>query len=357
MAKTLVSDVLVPSIFEDYVIERSVINTSFGQSDIIEVGPQYDALISDGGKIVSMPAWKQGTVSLAARQLISDSGSFSVNSINTSTDVARIHNDGNAWSVTLLAALLAGDDPMMAIADFVATYWTEIDQSIVIASVKGIIGALDAVTGDPNLLAIHSESIAAQTSATKLNGSTFVDAVQKLGDANRDLVAISMHSATEAALKKQDLIDYLPDSEGKPTIAVFQGRRVIITDQMPTRAGSTDGVVYTSVLYGPGVFGFGNQRLNEPLSGGFGTKGVELSRVSLAHDDVLINRRRWIKHPRGFQWNDTTGGATADGGATDAQLATAARWTPIWVTGYDGAATPPVYVYKNIRFVGITHNN
>ena len=34
-----------------------------------------------------------------------------------------------------------------------------------------------------NLLAIHSESVAGTTAATRLNGATFVDACAKLGDA------------------------------------------------------------------------------------------------------------------------------------------------------------------------------
>lgn len=46
-----------------------------------------------------------------------------------------------------------------------------------------------------------------------------------------------MHSATEAALKL-DLIDFLPDSEGKPSLATFQGRRVVVDDSLPTRAAA-----------------------------------------------------------------------------------------------------------------------
>ena len=50
-----------------------------------------------------------------------------------------------------------------------------------------------------------------------------------------------MHSATEAALRKLDLIDFMPDSEGKAMMRTFQGRRVVVDDKLPTRAGTTDG--------------------------------------------------------------------------------------------------------------------
>jgi hypothetical protein len=84
-----------------------------------------------------------------------------------------------------------------------------------------------------------------------LNGATFVDATQRLGDRGDRLVAVAMHSATEAALRKLDLIDFIPDSQGEAQIRTFQGRRVIVDDGCPSRAGTTDGLVYTTYLFGP----------------------------------------------------------------------------------------------------------
>jgi hypothetical protein len=66
-----------------------------------------------------------------------------------------------------------------------------------------------------------------------------------------------MHSATEAALRKLDLIDFIPDSQGETQIKTFQGRRVIVDDGCPSRAGTTDGLVYTTYLFGSGAFGMG----------------------------------------------------------------------------------------------------
>src|SRR5260370_12418775 len=111
-----------------------------------------------------------------------------------------------------------------------------------------------------NLLAIHSESVAATTTATKLNGATFVDACAKLGDRADRLTAVAMHSATEAALRKLDLIDFIPDSEGKAMLRTFQGRGVVGDDNLPTRAGTTDGPGYTTFLLGPRAFSQGSSK-------------------------------------------------------------------------------------------------
>ena len=336
MAKTAVIDIIIPTEFERYAIERTAELSAFGQCGIVEHAPEFDALAAGGGREVKMPFWKDLS---ATRQLLSDSGSLSVNKITSDQDIARIQNDAQVWSVNHLAKVISGDDPMQAIVDLVAAYWARIDEGLIVSSLKGLFAA---ATMSGNLLGIHSESVAGTSASTKLTGSTFVDACLKLGDRADRLTAVAMHSATEAALRKLDLIDFIPDSEGKAQIRTFQGRRVIVDDNLPTRAGTTDGTVYTTFLFGPGAFARGAAPLDsEPLQGGFGTEGVEFARVALDSDTVLINRRRYILHPRGVKF---TSASVAGDSPTNAELETAANWVR-------------VFENKNVRIVAVTHNN
>jgi hypothetical protein len=336
MAKTAVADIIIPTEFEKYAIERTAELAAFGQCGIVETAMEFDEIASEGGREVKMPYWKDLT---ATRQLLSDSASLTVNKITSDQDIARIHNDAQVWSVNHLAKVISGDDPMQAIIDLVAGYWARTDEGLIVSSLKGMFAAA-SMSG--NLLAIHSESIAGQTAATRLNGSTFVDACAKLGDRADRLTAVAMHSATEAALRKLDLIDFIPDSEGKAMLRTFQGRRVVVDDNLPTRAGSTDGTVYTTYLFGQGAFAKGSAKLDSaPLQGGFGTEGVELARVPLDSDTVLINRRRYVLHPRGVKFNSAS---VAGDSPTNAELETASNWTR-------------VYENKNVRIVAVTHNN
>ena len=335
MAKTAVADIIIPTEFEKYAIERTAELSRFGESGIVEMAPEFDELAAGGGREVKMPFWKDLT---ATRQLLSDSASLTVNKITTDQDIARIHNDAQVWSVNHLSKVISGDDPMQAIVDLVAGYWARTDEGLIISALKGVFAAASM---SANLLAIHSESIAAQTSATRLNGSTFVDACAKLGDAADRLTAVAMHSGTEAALRKLDLIDFIPDSEGKAMLRTFQGRRVVVDDTLPTRAGSTDGTVYTTYLFGQGAFAKGVAPLDgAALQGGFGTEGVEMARVPLDSDTVLINRRRYICHPRGVKF---TSASVAADSPTNAELETGSNWTRVWEA-------------KNVRLVAITHN-
>jgi hypothetical protein len=336
MAKTAVADIIIPTEFEKYAIERTAELSAFGQCGIVEHDPAFDELAAGGGRTVEMPFWKDLT---ATRQLLSDSASLTVNKITADKDIARIHNDAQAWSVNHLAKVISGDDPMGAIIDLVAAYWARIDEGLIVSCLKGLFAA---ATMAGNKLTIASESIAGQSATTRLNGSTFVDATAKLGDRADRLIAVGMHSATEAALRKLDLIDFVPDSEGKAQIRTFQGRRVVVDDNLPTRAGSTDGTVYTTYLFGPGAFAKGAAPLDgTPLQGGHGTEGVELARVPLDSDTVLINRRRYLLHPRGVKFNSASVAADSP---TNAELETASNWTR-------------VFENKNVRIVAVEHNN
>ena len=336
MAKTSLVDIIVPTTFEKYAIERTAQLSAFGQCGIVEHSPEFDVLAAGGGREINMPFWKDLT---ATRQLLSDSAPLTVNKITSSQDVARIQNDAQVWSVNHLAEVISGDDPMGAIIDLVAGYWARTDQGLIISSLKGMFAA---ATMAGNLLSIASETIAGQSSSTRLNGATFIDACLKLGDRADQLTAVAMHSATEAALRKLDLIDFIPDSEGKAALRTFQGRRVVVDDTLPTRAGNTDGVVYTTFLFGPGAFAKGAASLDqEPVQGGIGTKGVELARAPLDSDSILINRRRYILHPRGVKFTSTS---VAGDSPTNAELETGANWTRVWEN-------------KNVRVVAVVHNN
>lgn len=338
MAKTSIEDVFVPEVWEQYFIERTAELNKFGMSGIIGQDPQFNAIAAGPGTTANMPFW---TDISGARQIISDTGAFTPKKITSSKDVCRIQNDGDSWSTTLLADLLAGSSGMDAIVQLVGEYWARIDEAMLVATINGVLAALDLEAGDPNLLKIASESIGGTDSTSILNGITFIDAKQKLGDQKDRLTAVAMHSAVEADLMKQDLIDFIPDSEGKSTLPTFQGLRVVVDDSLPSRAGVTTGTVYTTVLFGQGAIAQGNAPLTKPVEGGFGTEGVERTRVPLNHDSIMINRRRYILHPRGIRWNEAN--CDADGGPTDLELADKDNWTR-------------VYESKNVRLVGVVHN-
>lgn len=345
-AKTILSDVIVPSVFLPYMVERTAVKSELIQSGIVVRTPEFDRLVSEAGgvnagAIITMPFW---TDISAASAILSDSTGLETQKLDGSkSDKAVKHGRGTAYSINQLVGLLADtDDPMAVLADLIGAYWAREDQTLLLATLKGVFAALDAESGDPNLLKIGAESIAAQSDATKLTGETFVDALQKLGDAKDKLTGVIMHSATEAALMKRDLIDFVPDSESKAQIRIFMGRRVIVDDTMPTRAGTTDGTVYTTYLFGEGAIAYGEKDLSsEPVPGGFGSYGMELARTANVGDSKVFFRRIHMMHPRGIAYGAASQASTFP---TNTELETTANWTRKFES-------------KNIRIARVDHNN
>ncbi|WP_303726047.1 major capsid protein [Anaerovibrio lipolyticus] len=165
--------------------------------------------------------------------------------------------------------------------------------------------------------------------AAKISASGFIDALQLLGDAQGDLTAVAMHSATKAYLKKQNLITTERDSTDVE-FDVYQGRRVIVDDGCPVSEG-----VYTTYLFGQGAVAFG-----EGSPEGFVQTETDRDKKYGSGIDYLINRHTFILHPRGIKWTDTV--RTNVESPSRAELANAKNWQR-------------VYESKQIRLVAFKH--
>jgi hypothetical protein len=263
-----------------------------------------------------MPYWTDLT---GSDEVLSDQAALTPDKIGTGQDVAVILRRGKAWGANDLAANLAGDDPMRVIGDLVAGYWARRYQATLISLLKGVFASA-SMSG--NKLDISGLTGGAE----KITASSFIDAVQLLGDAKDQLTAVVMHSAVEAALAKQNLIQYIQPSTASPQVPTYLGKRVIVDDGCPVATG-----VYTTYIFGAGAIAYG-----EGNPAGF--VPTETDRDSLAGEDYLINRRTFILHPRGVKWVGTPSGAAP----TNAELETGTNWVR-------------VYDNKAIRMVAFIH--
>lgn len=317
--KTIISDVIVPEVFNPYVIERTAELSAFYQSGIIARNEALDALARAGGKLINMPFWEDLD---GDDEVLSDVEALTVGKITANQDVAALLARGKAWSVNDLAKALSGDDPMGAIGDLVAAYWARRFQVVLLKTLEGIFGN-EATGMDTNKLDISGET----GDAAIISAKTAVDAIYKLGDSSEKLTGFAMHSAVVAKLTKDDLIETIPPSEGKPAIKTFLGKPVIEDDGLPV--DSTNGI-YTTYIFGQGAFGWGEGAAPVP---------TETDRDSLAGDDILINRRHFILHPRGVKFKNLyVAGSTP----SNAELADYRNWER-------------VYESKNVRIVQFKH--
>jgi hypothetical protein len=141
-----------------------------------------------------------------------------------------------------------------------------------------------------------------------------LDCAGTLGDRMGEVAGIAVHSDTYRRMLRNDLVQTIPDSQGRP-INTFRGMAVIVDDLMPKV-----GDVYTSVLFTSGAVGWGmsaprvapgTEIESKPSAGNGGGQQILHSRVNVAI------------HPSGYAWTE---GAVADESPTIAELADPLNW-------------------------------
>ena len=318
MAATRLGDVIVPVVFNPYTREKTAQLSNLFTSGIVAPVQELSWFVARGGNTLTMPFWHD--LSGNSQVVSADGTELTVSNITSDADAAVVLARGNAWGSNELAAALAGSDPMMAIAEAVSAWWARDMQTTLLAILDGLFKASGTLT------TTHLLDISGVSGGQAINGEAIMDAMQKMGDAKDKLTAIMMHSMTETVLAKQNLIDYVRVSDAEPRVGFYMGKRIIVDDSMPNSSGT-----YDTYLFGPGAIGYAdgtNSKVTE----------TETDRNTLSGEDILVNRRHFVLHPRGIKYVGTAVG----GGPANSTLATAASWTR-------------VYEPKNIRIVCLRH--
>lgn len=330
MAGTTLQDVIVPELFNPYVINRTMELSALVNSGIMTNNEEFDALASQAAPTVNMPFFEDLT---GESEQVIEGEDLEDNKITSNKDVAAIIRRAKMWSATDLAAALSGADPMRAIGDLVARFWERDMQKELIAILNGVFGTFTPSEGsattrlESNILDISAKNGA----AANWSGSAFIDAEQLLGDAKAQLTGVAMHSATEAYLKKQNLIETVQPSNDV-SFGVYQGKRVIVDDGCPV---DSTGKIFTTYLFGDGAIALGN---GNPV--GFVPTETDRAKRKGSGVDYLINRRTNILHPRGIAFTNANVAKTE--GPSRTELADAQNWNP-------------VYEAKQIRIVAFKH--
>lgn len=319
MAGTTISDIIVPELFNPYVVQKTMEKSAFFNSGIITRSPAFDALASEAARTHNMPFFEdlQGDA-----DNIVEGETIEAQKITSKKDVSTTIMRRQKWSASNLSAALAGKDPMAAIGDLVAGYWARQYQKELINILAGVFASTSMKDHILDISALEGE-------AANISASAVIDTLQLMGDAQDQLSAVVMHSATKAYLKKKNLIATERDSTNVEFDA-YQGRRVIVDDGCPVSAG-----VYTTYFFGTGAIAYGE---GSPVR--FVQTETKRDPDDGAGVDMLYNRRCFIMHPRGVAWTNKK--RTNPESPTRAELADATNWNR-------------VYESKAIRMVALKH--
>lgn len=320
MTTTRLVDVIVPEEFTAYIVQNSLEKTTLVDSGAVVLNDAISAQLRAGAESFTIPYWLD-LGNEEANVVNDDPAVFSTpQKITSGKQIVRKCFLHNSWAAMNLASELSGDDALNRIQDRVIAYWNRQMQRRLIATLQGI--QADNVANDESDM-IHD--ITGETGDAGLFGaSAVIEAASTLGDRMDSLSAIAMHSTIYKQALANDLIETIPDSRGG-FIRTFRGMGVIVDDGLPITnvepvPEEPPILAYTSVLFGPGAFGYG---ASEPRV----AQGTEVENLPSAGkgggQQVLHSRMNMALHPLGYQWKESS---VAGASPLIAELADAANW-------------------------------
>lgn len=322
MATVRLEDIIDTVVFRDLPAVNSPEKTAFFQSGIAVRSALLDGIASAAGKTAELPFWND-LDETSAPNLSSDDPTVNATpeKVTQGEQIARKAFLNKGWSKTDLASELAmGPRAMQHIRSRVDTYWMRQWQRRLIASCNGLLADNVAANGGDMVHDVAAEAVASQDAATRFSRTNFIAAAYTMGDRVDGIGAIAVHSAVKKQMVEQDDVEDVRDADGNLLFQTYMGARIIVDDSMTVVAGATDGFKYTSVLFGPGMFGFGEGEPDVPVA-----VQREETQGNGAGVETLWTRKTWILHPAGYQ---NTGTPTATSFSI-AELGAATTWARV----------------------------
>ena len=321
MAVTQLSDVVVPEVFLPYMLKNTAEKSAIFQSGILRTDTNMAKFLAGGGRTENVPFWND--LSNAEPNISSDNAASQATpqKVGASKDAAVRHNRNQAWSDAYLVAELAGDDPMKRILERVSDYWSRAYQRQMVSTLTGVFADNAANDGGDMRHVIGTDAPGTASDAELISADAIIDAKQTMGDAAESLSVLIMHSVPYARLQKKNLIDFIPDSEGKVNFPTYLGYRLVIDDGCPA-ISRTNRIFYSTYLVAEGAFAWAE---HPPKV------AIEVERKPAQGDgggvEELWTRRQFVLHSYGIKWTDAS---VAGQSPTNAELESARNWDRVY---------------------------
>lgn len=308
MATTQLTDIFVGDYYASLAPVNSPEKTAVYESGIVTRSPVLDAIASGSQGTAEISYWQDLNADEAPNISNDDpNDQGEVGKVTQDSMRARVLYLNKGYGVTDLTAELANTEPQQQIRNRFGTYWTRQWQRYTLGAARGIIASNIANNAGDMVI----------DAGAAISANAFQDAAFTAGDAADQFGAIGVHSVVMNQMVKQDLIEYLRDSDGKIILATYLGKPVFMDDALVYGAGK-----YLSVFFGQGAFGYGEGTPKVPVElerkpGGGNGGGAE----------VLWERKTYILQPAGFSWK---GSEAQNLSPTATQYASAANWARVF---------------------------
>lgn len=301
MANTEIGDLFIPEVFESYQVNDAVERTAFVESGVVALSPLLDQRADGGGLLTTIPFWNDLDATIEPNYSNTTYTDVATpQKIDSGEQICRIAYLNEGFSSSDLNKELAGSDPMQRIANRIDSYWQKQFQRRILSIAIGIYNDNVASGGSDMVIDVSSTTPGTITADNRFTAPGLIDANYTLGDRAPGLGVLALHSVIYKKMLKDDLIDFLPDSQGKLTIPTYLQMRVVVDDGMPTFGTGVDRK-YLCILFGAGAIGYGRGSPRRPAE-----VGRDPERGNGGGVEVLWSRKTWLIHPGGYNFLSAT---------------------------------------------------
>lgn len=313
---TKISDVVVPDVTADYLMDDLAVANLMFSSGIVKTDPLLASLLTMGGSKFSFPYW--GTITGGESDIPVEGVASTARKIGTyETNIPRQFRKIDVGAGRL-ASILAGANAMNAINERMSELWKEDIQNNLVASAKGIISS----TAGANITLDKAAQAgdAAPGTTNIIDADYIIDAQALLGDNMGKFNAIILCTKVLTDLRKANLISTVALADQAGTIEMYQNMVVINDDNVPTftrtASDTEDYTSYATFLVKDAAFIFGES------TNGFTPVYVDTDHSKGMGEETLYTKRMFALHPAGWDWIGTPAGLAPK----NAELADGTNW-------------------------------
>ncbi len=224
-------------VFGAYVDQTENLNRNeLLKSGAIVEKPQYASLLPDqtGGNYLTIPI--KARIGGTANNYDGNTN-ITAESRETYTQSRIVVGRANGWTEKDFSSDITGEDFLPA-AQEIAEYWDDVDQTTILAILKGIFSMTGA--GNIDFVTKHTYDVSDNATEYGFKETTLNNAIQKaLGDNKAKFSLAIMHSKIATDLENLKLLAYMKytDAQGIErdlTLGTLNGRTVLVDDNMPT---------------------------------------------------------------------------------------------------------------------------
>lgn len=276
---THLSDVIVPEVFGNYVLNTALKTNRFVQSGILTPDPDLGPRLLDAGTKITVPFINDLS---GDPDNWTDTDDIEVNQLTSGKQLGLKFYQTKAFGYTSLSQMISGAPIQTTIGNRFANFWTRADEKMLLAVLNGVMGVskvknakfYDATTKTPTDAAFSAKG--------------FIAAIGLMGDLqDTTLGAIAVNSATYSMMKMQNLIETIQPANGALPFEAYNGLRIVLDDDIPVDLTNKQKPTTTSYIFAPGAVRYSSilastETKYDPIKEG-GTDIIVQKRVGTIH--------------------------------------------------------------------------